>query len=292
MNEYDYQYKNILKKILDRNCKSNDRTGVGTIKIPSATLRVDLQDYSSDKKILPILSLRKIYPRVVFEELKWMLSGSTDANVLKDKNIHIWDGNTTREFLDGRGLTHLREGHIGKGYGKQFRDFSGVDQFQAVIDTLLHNPESRRNLISLWNVGELHEMALPPCHLLYQFVTTGDVLNLSFYQRSSDFVLAGSHNFVFASFFLHLVCDITGMVPGEICHHIADCHIYKNHISVAEELIERNGKDRFAEFEWNSEDFVGCDVASWAVDSMKWESVSIDYDSDPAIDKSRLNMAT
>lgn len=289
MNAYDVQFKQIVRKILEHGHESDDRTGVGTIKIPSATITTDLSKSVGGGLVLPALSLRKVFPRVAFEELMWMLSGSCDARILQEKNIHIWDGNSSREFLDSRGLEHIREGFIGKGYGHQFRNFNGIDQLRDVLNTLRVNPQSRRMLISLWNPADLCESALPPCHVLYQFVATGNVLNLGFYQRSSDFILAASQNYMFAAFFLHFMAEMSGHEVGELTHHIGDCHIYTNHISVAKELIARDGSDRFAEFEWQG--FTNYSDIDEAISAANWSFVDMDYDSDEAISRHRLMMA-
>ena len=225
-----------------------------------------------------------------------MLSGSCDTRVLKEKNVNIWDGNSSREFLDNVGLTHIREGFIGKGYGHQFRNFNGVDQLVDVAHKLAHTPNDRRMLINLWNPADLNEMALPPCHLMYQFITTGDKLNLSFYQRSSDFVLAGNHNFLFASMFLHFFADLFGYEAGVVTHNIGDCHIYENHIEAAEEMISRDAIDGNAWLCWETPD-INPDgdlrkELEVAIGGMLWENVAIaGAESHPALPKDMLEMA-
>lgn len=289
MNTYDFQFKRIVKDILTNGYETDDRTGVGTIKIPGAEMRVDMSSEPGQRMILPALTLRRVFPRVAFEELFWMLSGSCDARELQAKNIRIWDGNSSREYLDSVGLEHIREGFIGKGYGHQFRNFNGVDQLSNVLDSLRNNPSDRRMMISLWNPADLKESALPPCHVLYQFISTGNVLHLRFYQRSSDFILAASQNFMFAAFFLHFFAQLSGHRAGSLTHLIGDCHIYKNHVDVAKELLDKEGVSDFAEFVWKSPDREA--TLDEAISSMNWDDVIIDYKSEALIDRNRLIMA-
>lgn len=246
MIEYDAQYKALLKRIIASGVDIPDRTGVGVRKVFDANFNVDLSSDSKARLKLPALTLRKAFPRTAFYELMWMLSGSTDATILQRRNISIWEGNTSREFLDAQGLTHIREGHGGKIYGHQFRNFNGYDQLAAVVDSLKTSPNSRRHFISLWNPTDLDEMALPPCHVSYQFCVIGDKLHLKFYQRSADVILGVPMNILFASLFLHWMAIVTGYEAGSVAHSICDAHIYSNHLEVACDLIEREPIDHTA----------------------------------------------
>ena len=176
-NSYENNYLNLMRNILDNGIEKNDRTGVGIKTIFANCLKYDIKDNK-----LPLLTTKNVPYRLIIEELLWMLRGSTNAKELQDKKIHIWDGNSTREFLDQRGLNNLPVGDIGAGYGHQLRFFNaeytdcntdytgkGFDQLKYVIDLLKNNPTSRRILFCYWNPSQLKDAALPPCHLLYQF---------------------------------------------------------------------------------------------------------------------------
>lgn len=290
---FDMQYKRILRRILEEGVDTDDRTGVGVRKVFDEDIKVDLSNDEEGVYLLPALTLRRVFPRVAFEELFWMLSGSTDANVLKEKKIGIWDGNTSREFLDERGLTHLNEGHGGRIYGYQFRKFNGhVDQLKSVVASISENPHSRRHFISLWNPDDLDECALPPCHLSYQFVVIGDKLNLKFYMRSNDFILGNPMNMMFSAFFLTFMANVTGYNVGRLTCSIGDCHIYNSHIGVAEELLDRLPVEYPATFKWNCPIGVSPAFIDGAISSMKWGEVSVDYSARPRIERERLVMAT
>jgi len=163
MSSYDLQYQAALNRILQYGYDSDDRTGVGTRKMFDVNFNDDLRHEVADEYKLPALTIRKVFPRTAFYELMWMLNGITNVDWLYERNINIWNGNSTREFLDSRGLYHIREGHIGRGYGYQIRNFNGVDQLEELFKGLYYNPNGRRHLISFWNPGDLKEMALPPC---------------------------------------------------------------------------------------------------------------------------------
>lgn len=302
MKAYDIQYKQTIQRILEEGVDCPDRTGVGVRKVFDVNISVDV-GRDDDRSVLPLTTLRKVFPRTAWMELFWMLSGSTDANLLKEKNIKIWDGNTTREFLDNNGLNHLREGHGGKIYGHQFRNFNGhTDQLLNVYNSLRVDPNGRRHYISLWNPSELKEAALPPCHVSYQFVVLGDTLNLKFYQRSSDFILAGNVNFTFATFFLQFMAKLCGYKVGSVSHSIGDCHIYSNHLGVAEELVQRDVIDHTATYVHPLDQYGLTqtlmdksmdELIQIMFDDSTWELVNstVDYESHPAIAKERLFMA-
>ena len=288
MNNYDEQYRNVLKRILEKGYNTPDRTSTGVKKIFDVNISFD----HKETNLFPALTLRKVFPRTSFYELKWMLSGSTNVEDIKKYNISIWDKNSSREFLDSQKLYHIKQGHIGKGYGKQFRNFNNIDQLQNVITSLENNPHSRRHMINLWNVGELNEMALPCCHYNYQFCVTGDTLNLKFNQRSSDFVLAGNQNFMFASLFLHFICNYINngktYKPGIVSQSIADCHIYNDHLPVAKQLLEKESKD-IPRIHWN---FKKGDNLDSTIEKMDWENdIELKYDSQEPIPKEFLKMS-
>jgi thymidylate synthase len=171
----------------------------------------------------------------------WFLRGQTDVNILRDKNIHIWDGNSTREFLDNNGFYHLPEWEIGKSYGYQFRNSGGhVDQLQNTINLIKSNPTSRRIIINLWNPTEIDEMALPPCLMMYQFyVTDGKYLSCKATQRSSDISLAGGWNIATISLFTIMMAHVCELKPKEIIWSIGDAHIYLNQIDAVKTQLQR-----------------------------------------------------
>jgi len=232
-NDFDFQHINLIRRILTHGHKSQDRTGVGTKKLFGEHIKIDVSD-----GYLPALRIRNVAPRIAFEELIWMLSGSTDANVLAEKNIKIWEGHSSAEYLESIGKSHIPAGTIGKGYGHQFRNMNGVDQLTNVVDGLKTDPQGRRHVISLWNPCDFPDMALQPCHLLYNFVVTGNRLNLMQYIRSNDVVLGQPYNIMFATFFLGLVAKVVGLRMGEINLSIADAHVYDNHAENCGHMID------------------------------------------------------
>ena len=248
-NEEETNYLKLMKKIINKGIRRGDRTGTGTMSLFAQNLTYDIRDGK-----LPLLTTKRVPFRLIVEELLWFLKGSTDATELQEKRVRIWDGNTTREFLDNRNLNHLPVGDIGAGYGFQLRHFNaeyktckdnyegqGIDQLAYIIDLLKNNPTSRRILFSYWNPSQLKDAALPPCHLLYQFYVNTKTKELSccLYQRSSDFFLANNYNAVSAIVLVNMLCVICGYVPGEFTHFMGDTHIYNNHIEQCKEQLSR-----------------------------------------------------
>ena len=248
-NIYENNYLELMRNILENGIDKIDRTGVGIKTIFANCLKYDIRDNK-----LPLLTTKNVPVRLIIEELLWMLRGSTNAKELQDKNVRIWDGNSTREFLDNQGLNHLPEGDIGAGYGHQLRFFNaeyktcnedytgkGFDQLSYVIDLLKNNPGSRRILFCYWNPSQLKDMALPCCHLLYQFFvnTNNNEISCCLYQRSSDYFLANNYNAISAIILTHILGNICGYKPAEFTHFIADTHIYKNHFEQCKEQLTR-----------------------------------------------------
>ena len=248
-NKEERNYLELMNRILEEGLDKGDRTGTGTLSLFAQTLKYDIRNGK-----LPLLTTKLVPFRLIVEELLWFLKGSTDARKLQEKKVRIWDGNTTREFLDNRGLNHLPVGDIGAGYGFQLRHFNaeyktcdedyenqGVDQLEYVIDLLKNNPTSRRILFSYWNPSQLKNAALPPCHLLYQFYVNPNKKEISscLYQRSSDYFLANNYNAVSAIVLTHMLGQICGYTPREFTHFMADTHIYKNHIEQCKEQLKR-----------------------------------------------------
>ena len=250
INSEEQQYLNLLDKILNNGVKNIDRTGVGTLSVFGEQLRYNLRE------TFPLLTTKRMFIRGIFEELLLYISGKTDNKIMQDKNIHIWDGNTSREFLDNRGLNEYNEGDMGETYGFNFRhygaeykgcqhDYSGqgFDQLKNVIDLIKNAPSSRRMLINLFNPATQHKAALPACLCQYQFYVNSQekTLNLQIYIRSSDFFLANNWNACTGAFLVHLICNLNGvgLTPGDLTVVTGDTHIYLNHIDGVKENLER-----------------------------------------------------
>jgi dihydrofolate reductase/thymidylate synthase len=245
------KYLDLVNEIIKTGKERTDRTGVGTYSKFGTSIRYNIEHE------LPLMTTKKVNFKNIIEELLWICRGDTDANILKEKAVKIWNGNTTREFLDNRGLNHYKEGVAGPVYGWQLRfwdaEYSqafadtknidknlirgGTDQLSYVENLLKTDPMSRRILFNLWNPGQLSEMALPPCHILYMwYVEIKDnkkYLNAQLVMRSNDFFLAGCYNNVTISVLTMILALKCGMIPGEIVHTTNDCHVYKNHIDQA-----------------------------------------------------------
>lgn len=242
----EYQYIDLIKLILEKGVDKDDRTGVGTLSIFSHNMRFNLRES------FPLLTTKKVYWKGVVEELLWFISGSTDANILKEKGVKIWNGNTTREFLDSRGLSHYSEGDIGAGYGFQWRHFGanyiskskdytgeGTDQLKWVINEIKTNPDSRRIIMSAWNPNDIDKMALPPCHCFIQFWVNKGELSSQMYQRSCDVGLGVPFNIASYALLTCLIAKICKLTPGDFYYCMGDTHIYKNHIEQLKEQIIR-----------------------------------------------------
>lgn len=241
-------YLNLLKQILYSGDSKTDRTGVGTKSIFGTQLRFDL----TDNKI-PIITTKKMYMKGIIEELLFFIRGETNTKLLEEKNVNIWKGNTSREFLDKRGLTYLPEGDMGLGYGWQWRKFNGekeglfdrtttyldpgVDQLKEVINTLKTNPDDRRMIVSAWNPSQLSQMALPPCHILFQLYVNNGNLSLQWYQRSVDSFLGLPFNIISYSILCRILAEATGLKAKEVIFSGGDTHIYNNHFEQVKEQL-------------------------------------------------------
>lgn len=246
LNLEEKNYLKLVEKILDQGSERNDRTGVGTLAIFGERLEFDLE------KGFPLLTTKKMGYKTILKELLWFLSGSTDARVLQRQNVHIWDGNSSRNFLDSRGLNHLPEGDIGALYGYQLRYFGanyvdcetdytgqGFDQIKYVIDKIKNEPHSRRILFSAWNPADFDKMSIYPCHFSAQFFVDNGKLDCQMHQRSADIMLGVPFNIASYSFLTFMIAHLTGLTPGRLIITFGDTHIYKNHIEGAKEQIKR-----------------------------------------------------
>ena len=253
VNIEEQNYLNTLWKLLHNGELRKNRTGIDTKSLFSCVGNYDLED------TFPALTTRRIFFRGIFEELMFYLSGKTDNQILVDKNVNIWTGNTTREFLDSRGLNHYKEGDMGETYGFNYRHFGavykgcdtnytgqGYDQVQNAINLIKNNPESRRIVISLWNPATLDNASLPPCMFQYQFYVNiqEKKLNCLVNLRSSDYFLANNWNTCTAAIFVYLICNLEGidLTPGKLTVMSCDTHIYTNHEEQIKENLKRQCK--------------------------------------------------
>lgn len=244
----EIQYIKLVQKILNSGIKCNDRTNTGIISYFGSQCEYDLTN-----NIIPILTTKKVFLKAIIHELLWFLRGNTNNKDLKDKGVRIWNDNSTRSFLDSRGLQRLEDDDCGAIYGFQMRHFGaqyidcnsdysnkGFDQIQYVIDEIKNNPDSRRILFSMWNPPMFKDMCLLPCHIMYQFRVYGDKLCLSMYQRSGDIMLGVPFNITSSCILLYIIAKLTNKIPWKFIHSIGDNHIYSNHIDGANEQITRN----------------------------------------------------
>lgn len=247
-NDYheENQYLNLIDHILLENNKFYGRNG-NTIAIFGAALHFSLHDFT-----IPLLTTKKLAWKTCLRELLWFIKGQTSNHILNQQNVHIWDANSSKEFLDSRGLDY-NPGDIGPGYGFQWRFFNapyidcntdysnlGVDQLQYIIDSLKdpNKRNSRRLILTAWNPSQLDKMALPPCHLLAQFNVFNNILSCSLYQRSADVGLGLPFNIASYSFLTHLLAHHCGLQPGDFYHYLGNTHIYDDHIDNL--IIQRN----------------------------------------------------
>lgn len=245
----EHQYLDLVGKILKEGTSRGDRTGTGTLSIFGAQMRFDLS------KSFPLLTTKKVFWRGVVEELLWFISGSTNANELAAKRVHIWDGNGSREFLDKLGFKSREQGDLGPVYGFQWRHFGaeyidmhsdyggkGIDQLQQVINTIRNNPNDRRILLSAWNPAAIPQMALPPCHVMAQFYVADGKVSCQMYQRSCDMGLGIPFNIASYALLTCLVAKVTGYTPGEFVHTLGDAHVYNNHVEALKVQLKRRPK--------------------------------------------------
>jgi thymidylate synthase len=234
------QYLALLSDLLASEVKE-DRTGVGTLSQFGSILKFSLEGGQ-----IPLLTTKRVFFRGVVEELLFFIRGDRDSKKLEEKGVKIWTGNTTREFLDNRGLKDYEEGDIGPMYGVQWRNFGGthdpgfgVDQLQQAFDTIKNNPTSRRIIVSAYNPVEKHLGCLEPCHMMFQFNVRDDKLDCLFYMRSIDTFLGLPFNIASYAILTHLMAKATGLKAGNLVFQGGDTHLYKTHIEQAKEQRSR-----------------------------------------------------
>src|SRR5215212_9985611 len=220
------QYLELLQHILDHGVQKSDRTGTGTISCFGYQMRFDLQQG------FPLVTTKKLHLKSIVYELLWFLNGETNTAYLKENGVSIWN-----EWAD-------ESGELGPVYGKQWRSWTGadgktIDQISDVISQIKNNPDSRRMIVSAWNVAELPEMALMPCHALFQFYVAGGKLSCQLYQRSADVFLGVPFNIASYALLTLMVAQVTGLKPGDFVHTFGDVHLYSNHVEQARLQLTR-----------------------------------------------------
>ena len=230
------QYQDLIKDIFENGYETDDRTGTGTIALFGTKLRWDLT------KGFPAVTTKKLAWNACISELLWFLSGSTNVNDLRQRTHGsliagktIWDENYENQAKD----LGYHSGELGPIYGKQWRDFGGVDQIVEVVNRIKTFPNDRRQIVSAWNPAELKQMALPPCHMFYQFNVRNGYLDLQWYQRSVDVFLGLPFNIASYAALLHIVADMCELVPGDLVFSGGNTHIYSNHIEQCKEILNR-----------------------------------------------------
>ena len=246
------QYLNLLKYVNDYGIKKLDRTGTGTLSIFGYQMRFDLS------RNFPLLTTKKIHLKSVIYELLWFLSGNTNIKFLKDNGVSIWD-----EWAD-------QDGELGPVYGHQWRSWptpegKTIDQISNLINQIKNNPDSRRLIVSAWNVGEIEKMKLPPCHAFFQFYVAEGRLSCQLYQRSADIFLGVPFNIASYALLTMMVAQVCGLKTGDFVHTLGDAHIYLNHSeqvkiqlsrSIKEPPIMKINKDRSSIFDFTYDDFI------------------------------------
>ena len=248
----EFQYLSLLKNIINNGVREKGRNGITYTQIGG------MMRFSLKNNQIPIMTTKKLAWRVCLKELLWFMNGDTNNELLQEENVKIWNDNATREFLDSRGLYHLRENDLGPVYGHQWRFWNapysreygcfedyrgkGIDQLQNIIDDLneskITGETSRRMIMTAWNPEQIDEMALPPCHVLSQFhITEGNKLSCTLYQRSADMGLGVPFNIASYSFLTHILAKHCDLEAKEFIHFIGNAHIYDDHIDILEEQL-------------------------------------------------------
>ena len=222
----EWQYLNLLRDILDNGSQRDDRTGTGTLGVFGRQMRFDLA------KGFPVLTTKKLHLRSIIVELLWFLRGETNIGWLKDNGVSIWN-----EWADA-------EGELGPVYGKQWRSWTApdgrvIDQIEKLVHGLKTNPNSRRHIVSAWNPADVDDMALPPCHCLFQFFVADGKLSCQLYQRSADVFLGVPFNIASYALLTMMLAQVVGLEPGDFVHTFGDAHLYLNHLEQAELQLTR-----------------------------------------------------
>lgn len=284
------KYHNLLKNVLADGTNRTNRTGISTLSLFGAQTKYDLSVG------FPLLTTKKVNFNAIIHELLWFISGNTNIKYLVDNNVNIWNewpyeifkksdsynGESLKDFvlkIKSDDSFAKKHGDLGPVYGKQWRDFNGIDQLKWLMNEITHNPDSRRLIISAWNPVDINKMLLPPCHTLFQFYVVDNKLSCQLYQRSADLFLGVPFNIASYALLTHLIADVVGLEVGEFVHTIGDCHIYENHIEQVNlqltrkpkklPIIKINHKNNIFDFEFNDisienynpDDYIKADVA-------------------------------
>jgi len=255
-------YLDLLARVLDEGVAKGDRTGTGTLSVFGHQMRFDLDAG------FPLVTTKKVHLRSVVAELLWFLRGDTNVRWLHERGVTIWD-----EWADA-------DGELGPVYGYQWRswptpDGGHVDQIASVVEQIRADPDSRRHIVSAWNVADIPRMALAPCHTLFQFYVADGRLSCQLYQRSADIFLGVPFNIASYALLTHMVAQVTGLRPGDFVHTLGDAHLYANHLEQASEQLTRQPRD-LPQLELDP----GCHaLAAFDLDSVK----VVGYDPHPAI---------
>jgi thymidylate synthase len=256
------QYLDLVQRILDDGVPKDDRTGTGTLSVFGHQMRFDLAAG------FPLVTTKKIHIRSVVAELIWFLRGETNVKWLQEHGVTIWD-----EWADDNG-------DLGPVYGHQWRSWptpegGHIDQLRRIVDQIQTDPDSRRHVVSAWNVADLDRMALTPCHALFQFYVAEGRVSCQLYQRSGDVFLGVPFNIASYALLTHMVAQVTGLAPGEFVHTLGDAHLYRNHLDQAREQVGRTPRELPR---------LWLDPSCRDIDEFEIESVRIDgYDPHPAI---------
>ena len=252
-------YLDLLRHVIDHGARKGDRTGTGTLSVFGYQMRFDLQAG------FPLATTKRVFFRGLAIEMLWFLSGSTNIKPLVDQRVSIWTDWPLKHWLEATGQevppsdsaawkahkkafeARIREdeafaaefGELGPVYGKQWRDFFGVDQIAAVLTSLGERPDSRRHIVNAWNVAQIHEMALPPCHMTYQFYVADERLSCHLYVRSNDLFLGAPFNIAQYALLTHMMAQQCGYEVGDLIYTIGDAHIYLNHLDQVEQQLAR-----------------------------------------------------
>ena len=232
----EQQYLDAVKTIIEHGCLRSNRTGIDTKSIFGMQMRYSLRGS------FPLLTTKRVFWRGILEELLWFIRGSTNGHELAEKDVHIWDANGSREFLDHRGLRDREEGDLGPIYGFQWRHFGaeytdmhqdytgqGVDQLSDIIDKIKKSPNERTFVVCAWNPQDLPKMALPPCHCLFHFYVANGELSCQLYQRSGDMGLGVPFNIASYALLTCMIAHVAGLKTGDFVHTLGDAHVYVNH---------------------------------------------------------------
>jgi thymidylate synthase len=225
------QYLDLMQRILDEGVRKSDRTGTGTLSLFGPQMRFDLAEG------LPLVTTKKVHLKSIVHELLWFLKGDTNIAYLREHGVSIWD-----EWAD-------QNGNLGPVYGYQWRSWPApdgrhIDQISQVVDEIRRNPDSRRLIVSAWNVADIPRMKLAPCHAFFQFYVAQGRLSLMLYQRSADFFLGVPYNIASYALLALMVAQVCGLRPGELVHNLGDTHLYLNHLEQAREQLQREPRPR------------------------------------------------